>query len=272
MSDWIHNLPVGWTGVVVFGGTYLVTALIFLVILGSAKGERLRTYKGVSPGLLPPLGIMFGLLVAFLAAQVWGDVDRANTAVNREASSLRAAVLLSTSIPAQSGRQLRGLIRQHIHEAQTIEWPAMARKRANLTMIPVPLAEALRTTLTLRPESAGQAAAQREIVTALENALDARRQAILVSRSEVNWVKWMSLFAQAICTLIAIAMVHSDNRAAAAIALGLFSTAVAVCILLIASHDRPFTRQLTVTPAALLQVEPDSADAAPVGMGKDSAR
>jgi hypothetical protein len=105
MSDWIHNLPVGGTGVVVFGGTYLVTALIFLVVLGSAKGERLRTYKGVSPGLLPPLGIIFGLLVAFLAAQVWGDVDRANTAVNREASALRAAVLLSTSIPAQPGRQ-----------------------------------------------------------------------------------------------------------------------------------------------------------------------
>ena len=81
MSDWIHNLPVGWIGVVVFGGTYLVTALIFLVVLGRAKGERLRTFKGISPGLLPPLGIIFGLLVAFLAAQVWGDVDRANTAV-----------------------------------------------------------------------------------------------------------------------------------------------------------------------------------------------
>jgi hypothetical protein len=36
-------------------------------------------------------------------------------------------------------------------------------------------------------------AAQREIITALENALEARRQRILVSRSEVNWVKWVSL-------------------------------------------------------------------------------
>lgn len=41
-----------------------------------ATGERARTFKGVSPGLLSPLGIMFGLLVAFIAAQVWGDVDR----------------------------------------------------------------------------------------------------------------------------------------------------------------------------------------------------
>jgi hypothetical protein len=99
--------------------------------------------------------------------------------------------------------------------------------------------------------------AQREIVTALESALDARRQRILTSRSEVNWVKWMTLMTQGICTLFTIAMVHSDNRRSARIALGLFSTAIAVCILLLLSHDRPFTGQLSVKPAVLVQVEPE---------------
>ena len=36
-------------------------------------------------------------------------------------------------------------------------------------------------------------------------------------------------------------MVHSDNRAAAAIAMGIFASGAAVCALLIASHDQPFT-------------------------------
>ena len=35
--------------------------------------------------------------------------------------------------------------------------------------------------------------AQREIVTAVQNALDARRQRIIVSQSGVNWVKWTGL-------------------------------------------------------------------------------
>ena len=34
--------------------------------------------------MLSPLAIIFALLVGFLAAQVWSDADRANTAVNRE--------------------------------------------------------------------------------------------------------------------------------------------------------------------------------------------
>jgi hypothetical protein len=261
MSDWIHSLPVAWMAVVIFGGTYLGAAAIYLLVMALAVGERARAFKGISPGLLPPLGIIFGLLVAFVAAQVWGDVDRANVAVNREASALRAVVLLSGSFPGEAEGRLRGLISRHIQEAQNTEWPAMARRRVTLTMIPASLAEALQTTLTLPTRGGGQVAAQREMVSALENALDARRQRILVSQSEVNGVKWMALMIQAICTLTAIAMVHSDNRVTAGLAMGLFSTAVAVCILLIVAHDRPFTGQLSVRPAVILQVQPESPQA-----------
>jgi hypothetical protein len=256
MSDWIHGLPLGLMALLVFAATYAIAALVYTIVLRQARGDRLRDFKGVSPGLLPPLGIIFGLLVAFLAAQVWGDVDRANTAVNREASALRAVVLLSPSFPGEGGVRLRELVREQIHYSVSVEWPAMAHKEASLRMMPTPLSQALQTAIALAPKGEGQMAAQREIVAALENALDARRQRILVSRSEVNWVKWMCLIVQATCTLAAIAMVHSDNRATARIALGLFSTAIAVCILLLLSHDRPFTGQLSVKPAVLLQVDP----------------
>jgi hypothetical protein len=61
--------------------------------------------------------------------------------------------------------------------------------------------------------------AQRAIVAALQNALDARRQRILISQSAVNWVTRISLIIQATCTLAAIAMVPVDNRPAAAVAI-----------------------------------------------------
>ena len=257
MSDWIHGLPVLWMAVVIFAATYLVTAGISWAVLALATGERLRAFKGISPGMLPPLGILFGLMVAFIAAQVWGDLDRASAAVNREASALRAVVLLSRGFPSEEAR-LTDLIRQHIQETQTKEWPAMARRSATLRMVPTSLAEAMRTTLTLPTRDAGQIAVQRELITALGNALDARRQRILVSQSHVNSVKWICLMIQAICMLAGIAMVHSDNRMSARLALGLFSTAVAVCALLIVAHDRPFIGQTGVRPTALLQVQPES--------------
>ena len=47
---------------------------------GRGAGARFQerdTGPAAAPGIL-------GLLIAFVAAQVWGDVERANTAVNRE--------------------------------------------------------------------------------------------------------------------------------------------------------------------------------------------
>jgi len=257
MSDWIHGLSLGWMAILIFGGTFLSAAVILLVVHSLAVGDRARAFKAVSPGLLPPLGIMFGLLVAFLAAQAWGDQDRAQTEVNREASALRAVVILSEIFPGEAAH-LRGLIRQHIHEAQTDEWPAMASHRATITIVPASLAQAMKTTLALPVQGEGQAAAQRSIVASLENALDARRQRILISQSGVNPVKWMSLILQAICMLTAIAMVHVDNLTTAAIAMGLFSAAIAVCIVLITAHDRPFVGRNAVQPTVLLQVQPDA--------------
>src|SRR5262245_61043746 len=257
MDDWLHNLPVVWMAVVVFAMVYLATGVIFAVIMLLGRGKWARIFKGASPGLLSPLGTIFGLLVVFTIFQVWGDFDRARLEVDREASAVRTVALLATSFPGQAETEIRNLVRRHIDEAVAAEWPAMAKRSASLKVAPPALAELLRFTLSLTPQSQGQIVAQREIVRALENAMDARRERINLSQSTVNWVKWTCMFAQAACALIAIAMVHTDNRAAAAIAMGIFATGVAVCALLIASHDEPFTGEISVKPDVLLQVRPE---------------
>jgi hypothetical protein len=232
MSDWLHSLPVLWMALLVFGFTYLIAVAIYAVVNVCAVGERARSFKAISPGLLPPLGIIFGLFVAFTAAQVWTDNEKAKAEIDREASALRNVVILATAFPRESEVQLRELIRRYIADAATQEWPMMAQGRATLRAIPGVLAEALQATLALSPSSEGQKTAQREIATALETALDARRQRIIISQSQVNLLKWSSLFMQAVCALVAIAMVHSDNRLASIIAMGIFATGVAASMLL----------------------------------------
>ena len=258
MSDWLHDLPVPWMALLVFGFTYLLAAAIYAGIAMLAVGERTKSFKAISPGMLPSLGIIFGLFVAFTAAQVWGDNDRAGAAVSREASALRSVVVLAGSFSGEPETRLRSLVRTYIEEAATVEWPAMARQTASLKATPGPLAEALQLVLSLPTASPGQQTAQREITSAIETALDARRQRIIVSRAQVNFVKWLSLYLQAICVLLAIALVHCDDRLAAFVSMGLYATGVAASVLLIAAHDRPFSGQISVTPEPLLQIMPDA--------------
>ena len=63
MNEWLHNLPLMWMAVVMFTIVYLAAGAILAIIMLLARGERAHVFKRVSPGLLSPLGTVFGLLV-----------------------------------------------------------------------------------------------------------------------------------------------------------------------------------------------------------------
>jgi hypothetical protein len=251
VGDGLLNLPVAWMAVVVFGATYVITGGIYLLVTKLAVNERARAFKAVSPGMLPPLGILFALLVGFIAVEVWSNYDKAKAAVATEASALRAVVLLAGTFPDEQRARIYALINRHIEESVNKEWPEMAQRRATLSTLPTALIEELHDTLALKPADDSQRDAQLEMVKALHTALDARRQRIVISESALGPVKWLGILLQGFCTLIAIAMVHSDNRIACAITLTLFATGIALSVLLIAAYSRPFT---SVGPDLLKQV------------------
>jgi positive regulator of sigma E activity len=262
--DWLLNLPVVWMAVVVFLATYLFAAGIYWVVISLAVNDRARSFKAVSPGMLAPLGILFALLVGFIAVEVWSNFDKAKVAVATEASALRAVVLLAGNFPEEQRTRIYALINRHIEEAVNKEWPAMAQQRASLSILPTALIEELHDTLALKPADDSQRAAQPEMIKALQTALDARRQRIVVSQTAVGAVKWAGILLQGLCTLVAIAMVHSDNRLTCGITLTLFATGIALSVLLIAAYSRPFTGEISVGPELLKQVTSE----APLGTSR----
>jgi len=240
--------------VVVFAAIYLLAASVYWVVTRLAVNDRARAFKAVSPGMLPPLGILFALLVGFIAVEVWNNYDKAKVAVATEASALRTVVLVAGTFPEEQKTRIYALIDRHIEVAVNEGWPGMARQRLTLSTLPTSLIEALHETLALKPADDSQRIAQTEMVKAIQAAADARRQRIVVSQSAVGTVKWAGILLMGLCTLIAIAMVHSDNRLACAIAMTLFATGIALSLLLIAAYSRPFTGEISVRPDLLKQV------------------
>ena len=179
MIEWLYHFPVVWMALVVFPATALVAWGIYVGVLALATGDRALAFKAVLPAVLTPLAVIFGLLVGFLAAQVWSEADRASAAVIREASALHTIVVLAGSFPVEPEARIRAFVHRHIQEAvASEEWPAMARQRATLTMLPTADTEALQVVLSLVPESDAQAFAKHEMAAALQSAVEARRQRI----------------------------------------------------------------------------------------------
>jgi len=254
VTDWLLNLPVSWMALLVFVINYAIAAGVYLLVIKLARTEWARAFKAVSPGMLPPLGILFALLVGFIAVEVWNNFDKAKAAIASEASALRAVVLLAGAFPQEQKTRILASVTRHIEVAVNQEWSEMAQQRATLSLLPTALIGALHEALAMKPADDSARSAQPEMVRALQTALEARRQRIVISESTVGAVKWIGILLQGLCTLIAIAMVHSDNRRACAIALMLFTTGIALSVLLIAAYTRPFTGEISVGPELLKQV------------------
>src|SRR5262245_33903947 len=99
MFEWVYQLPVIMMALLVFSVTGIVTFGIHAVVMALAARDRAGVFRGFSPGMLSPLGTIFGILVGFLAVQVWNDAQQAEDAVNREASALRSVVIMASSFP-----------------------------------------------------------------------------------------------------------------------------------------------------------------------------
>ena len=196
-----------------------------------------------------------------MAVGVWSDIDRARAAVHRRGKrAARDTLHLSAAFDESPRAQMRRLLRQHIEQAVHVEWPAMSRRRRH---VKIDIGTAHRRP-AVHPQSLARDGRSGTSPSSAwprrwNGALEARRQRIIISQGGVNGVKWFALIMIAAIALTGIALVHADNRLAAAIAMSLFATAVALAVLLIASHDRPFTGEVSVRPDVLLQAIPPNA-------------
>ena len=95
-------------------------------------------------------------------------------------------------------------------------------------------------------------------MVAIEHALDARRNRVRLSQAEIAPIQWVVIGVLAVLILITLAMVHIQNRVAMAITMFIFSTAIAVCVVLLMVYDRPFgTGGFVIHPTVLRDIMPD---------------
>jgi hypothetical protein len=186
------------------------------------------------------LGTILGILIVFVAARVWTNVDRAHEYVTHEISALREAGLIAEALPPNVEEQVHADLKEHIQFLLSKEWPAMANGRADLKLRATHLEAATKALLAFSPDETNQKLPQSRALTAIENAFENRRYRIAVSRTEIDPIQWIVVLLLSLTILMTIASIHIHERWATAVGLFAFSTAVAICLVLLIEYDRPF--------------------------------
>jgi hypothetical protein len=258
MLLWIESQPTPIIGVLVFALCYGLAGMVFFAVMTISGRPIAEQLNATTPVMLTPLAVIAGLLIAFLASRVWSNVDRANSYVEQEASAIRESVLLSDALPEDTRMAVRAALKQYLGFIETDDWPEMARGGANLRRIPLGLADAMKALMSFRPVAPEQRLAQERAVIAIEQALEARRDRIVLSQATISPIQWLVIFLLAVLILLTIAFVHLNRPATAVVNLIVFSTAIACCLVLLMVHDRPFgAGGITVQPHALRDVRLD---------------
>jgi hypothetical protein len=258
MILWIESQSTLIIALIVFGAAYVSAALIFCVAAFLSRRPIGKALQPVTPGILSPLGTILGILIAFLAVRVWTNLDHAQEHIGREVSALREVVMLANSLPVDVRTRVREAIGKHLEAVVSEDWPAMAEARISLRSFPPHLEEAMNAILSFAPVGANQQAVQNHALTAVEEAVEFRRDRVGVSRAEIAPVQWAVIVVLSGMVLVTIAAIHINVRPAMAVAMFVFSTAVTMCLVLLMVYDRPFgSGGFTLPPTAYREAMPD---------------
>jgi Protein of unknown function (DUF4239) len=252
MLWWLETQETLVIVLIVFAFCYLLAALILVGLAILSRSPIAGALHVTTPAMLTPLAVIFGLVIAFLATRVWGNLDHAQAYVVEEASGIRDAVLVSSVLPSDTRDALRKEIGNYLHFVDQVDWPAMLRGQEGLHQTPSGLPEALTILLSFVPQQPGQQLAQSRAVAAIEQVLQARRKRILLSEAVISLPQWMVIIVLDALVLFTIGTVHAGRYTTAAVNMAIFSTAVASCIVLLMINDRPFNSGgIVIQPTAL---------------------
>jgi hypothetical protein len=258
MLFWIESQSTSVIALIAFGGAYLLATIIFCVAAFLSRLRIAKELELVTPGILSPLGAILGILFAFLALRVWTNLDHAEEYVGHEISALREISMLANSLPPDIKARVREAIGRHLEVVVSEEWPAMAEGRVSLRAYPPHLEEAMNAVLSFAPVGTNQELAQNRALVAIEDAVEFRRYRVGLSRAEIAPIQWTVIAVLSGMILITIAVIHINRKLAMAIALFVFSTAVAVCFVLLLVYDRPFgSGGFTLLPTAYGEAMPN---------------
>jgi hypothetical protein len=255
MFAWIGSQSTVIICAALFAVCYGLAAVAFALSVALSRHRLASELKALTPVLLTPLSVITGLLMAFLAARVWGNLDRANAFVAQEATAIHDVVEHTDLLPSHTREATVAGVRTYLRFVENQDWAEMLAGKLTLRRDLPGLDDAMTALLTFDASTFAQRETQARAIAAIERVVDARRGRILLSNAVISSSSWIVILTLDALVLMTIGVVHLDRRPTALLGMVIFSTAIAATLVLLMINDRPFSAGgYDVEPVALRQL------------------
>jgi hypothetical protein len=240
--DLVYSLP-----------TFLVGAIIVAVsVAGSVAGlvvfhryvsiDVRRAHNDVAGFIISVVGVIYAVLLAFIAVAVWADFNKTEGIVEREASLAGDIFVDALDTPEPVGGEIRRHLREYVDRVVHDEWPALrAHERSDRA------AAALRELRTAVFRSVDRGPVFQEILDRLNSLYDARRERLFQANQGLQAIAWFVVIVGGVLTVAFTYLFGAPNLRLHLAMTGVLAASIALVIILIVAFDYPFRGAASVT-------------------------
>jgi hypothetical protein len=247
--------------IAVFGSAAL--AVGGLLAFHAAVPHKLRSLHNDLAGfVLAIVGVIYAVLLAFIAVAVWQNYTDVDNLVQMEANLVDDLYRDTISLQPDVARQLRQDLFDYTETVVQKEWPHMMasmpahmRGWRELDSFHLTLAQ-------MKPQDASALAVQTEMLAILDKLYDVRRGRFHAADSGLPAIVWWNLAVGAFILIVFSYLFGAPRLAMHAVMVGLLASTIGLVLMLIVLLDNPFLGRshVSVEPFQALTIAVETMD------------
>jgi Protein of unknown function (DUF4239) len=246
MSAWIWGFVfVGATVGLAIGGMLLVRRSVTL--------STLESHNQVAGYIYSVVGVVYAVLLAFIAVVVWQQHTQVQSQVEQEANQLGDLYRNAQVFPEEVRTRLQNQIRAYSRSVVEKEWPAMAKGEISPDAWGA-MNQLWRAYQQVEARNDHERLWYEKSLDQLDQLGDYRRLRMLSNRPAVPALMWVVLLATGIITIGFSFFFGTQNSSAQTLMTAALSATIAFVLFLIWALNHPFLGLVRVEPAAFHQL------------------
>jgi hypothetical protein len=245
--QWLSQLPV-LAGAPLFVGVIVVLAIVGALLFHRIiPRDALVEHNEIAGFVFAVVGVIYAVLLAFLAVGVWEHLQSSEARTYEEAARLTTVYRKCDAFP--EGTAIRSALRAYVTEILNRDWPMMQRGQYDERVVTMgeQIAEQIRH---LKPRNADEQDLHSAMITSMDEALVDRDSRESVADVGIGGFVWGVLIAGAFLT-IAFSFLFAYRTTWSLVAIvGMLAAMVGLVLYLVAAVDYPFRGEIRIGPEA----------------------
>jgi Na+/melibiose symporter-like transporter len=244
---WLESLPTLAAGILIVGG-FIASTLVpgYLVAIFTSKDVR-EAHNDRAGFILAVIGVVYAVLLAFVAIGTWERFNEARARSYEEAESLATVYRDTASFPHPE--RLQKMLEAYTRSVIDREWPRMRiGERAESSNA---LLEAVdRSVRELPVRSMSEQDVHAQMLSAIDTALADRETRLSIDFVGINGIMWAVLIAGAYITVAFTYLFGFERTLMQQLMIGGLSLTIGLVLFLVVGLDYPFRGSIAVGPDA----------------------